>query len=469
MVKCEFENFHHPTRNREIRNFLVGVQGEFVAGRFLLIGLFFAALAFYGSLLPIDYQPIDWTDSVRRWREIPWYQLGIERRADWIANALVMIPSAFFLTGAACMFHPAFAFRLLLSSLAGIGLAVLVVGIEFVQIWFPPRTVSQNDVLAGWIGVAIGIGIWWLLGDLLIHYSKSLRASKDLQKQISWLVGAICLGVVVYSLFPFDLVTSREEFEEKIGLGRVGWGFFSFSMASLGTWKGPILSLLKLVPFGVYLGMRPAKVLPWGWILLIPLWIEIAQVPIYSKFACVSDVFAGWAGGLIGWWLATRRERWMPWVDRWWFWRGGWIAATFLFSVAYFLRSRSGNRVAMDLEERVSFFFQYPFTYYYFGSEYESVTRILSKGAVFFVLGMLQGLDIRASGYRIAFWTLFAVVLWGFSAGMVMEATRLLMGWGISDSTDLIIYSVAAWLGAYSVRMLPEKLKVATEDWISKK
>lgn len=449
--------FFLPIGNRSIRNPLQARRGVFVAGRFLWIGLFFAAMAFYGSLLPIDYQPVDWVETLRRWRDLSWIQLGIERRADWVANGLVMIPSAFCLTAAAGLYWSNLTVRLLMTSLVGVGLGALVALIEFVQIWFPPRTVSKNDIAAGWIGVLVGIVLWWLLGSRLVRSYEKFRQSRDLTVQISWLFAAVCIGVILYSIFPFDVITSRQEFNEKLRLGRLSSGISSFSIRSFFTKEGPVLSLLKLIPFGVYLGLRPSKILPWGWLLLIPALIELAQIPIFSKFARLSDVFAGWAGGLIGWWLATKREWWMPWVDRWWFWRGGWIVATLFFSVAYLWRSRSGNRGAMDLEERVSFFFQYPFTYYYFGSEYESVTRILSKGAVFFIIGLLQGFDIRASGCRIAFWTLLTVVLWGFSAGMVVEATRLLLGWGISDSTDLIIYSVAAWLGAYSVRLLPEK------------
>jgi hypothetical protein len=114
----------------------------------------------------------------------------------------------------------------------------------------------------------------------------------------------------------------------------------------------------------------------------------------------------------------------------------------------------------MGLEERLSIFFQYPFTFYYFGSEYESVARILSKGAVFFLLGLLQGLDIRASGLRIGFWPLLTAVLWAFGVGVVVETIRLMLGRGIPDSTDLIIYCTAGWLGAYSVRLLPEKIRV---------
>jgi VanZ family protein len=417
-------------------------------------------MAFYGSLLPIHYQPIDWVDSFRKWNQIPWYQLGIERRADWVANALVMIPSAFFLTGAAYLCYPSWPIRLLLSGVVGAGLMILVPVIEFVQLWFPPRTVSQNDVLAGWIGVVLGIGMWWVFGHRLIRSFERFRSTSDLERQIGWLVGAICLGTIAYSLFPFDLVTNRQEFHEKIRLGRLDWRFFPKSFASFFTKEGPLLSLMKLLPFGVFLGLRSSKALHLVWLLAIPFLIELSQIPIYSKYARLSDAFAGCVGAFLGWWLAKSREKWIPWVDRWWFWRGGWMAATVLFSIAYVWRSRSSAKAGMGLEERLSIFFQYPFTFYYFGSEYESVARILSKGAVFFFIGLLQGLDVRASGLRISFWPLLTAVLWAFGVGVVVETIRLMLGRGIPDSTDLIIYCAAGWLGAYTVRLLPEKLGI---------
>jgi hypothetical protein len=47
-------------------------------------------------------------------------------------------------------------------------LAAVVFGIELVQVWFPPRTVSQNDIFAGWCGAAGGMLAWVFFGETLV-------------------------------------------------------------------------------------------------------------------------------------------------------------------------------------------------------------------------------------------------------------------------------------------------------------
>jgi hypothetical protein len=66
----------------------------------LTLGIVSVTLLIYASLLPLNYQPLDWTQTIQRWNNIPWLQLGVYRRSDWIANGLVVIPSGFLLTGA---------------------------------------------------------------------------------------------------------------------------------------------------------------------------------------------------------------------------------------------------------------------------------------------------------------------------------------------------------------------------------
>jgi hypothetical protein len=47
-------------------------------------------------------------------------------------------------------------------------LAAVVFGIELVQVWFPPRTVSQNDIFAGWCGAVGGMLAWVFFGGTLV-------------------------------------------------------------------------------------------------------------------------------------------------------------------------------------------------------------------------------------------------------------------------------------------------------------
>ena len=69
-----------------------------------LSGVFVCYLIFviYGSLVPLEFQAISRTEALRRFSEIPWLDLGIASRADWVANCLLFIPLAFLAQGVSC-------------------------------------------------------------------------------------------------------------------------------------------------------------------------------------------------------------------------------------------------------------------------------------------------------------------------------------------------------------------------------
>jgi hypothetical protein len=86
-----------------------------------------------------------------RFGAIPFLQLGIGSRADWVANLLLFIPLSFLWMGA--LAAGGSTLRTLMAALALVPLAAaLSVGIEFTQLFFPQRTVSRNDILAETLG-----------------------------------------------------------------------------------------------------------------------------------------------------------------------------------------------------------------------------------------------------------------------------------------------------------------------------
>ena len=67
---------------------------------FRVAALAYAALAIYGSLVPLRYESIAWTDAVARFRDLPYLTLGPGSRADWVSNILLFVPLTFLLLGA---------------------------------------------------------------------------------------------------------------------------------------------------------------------------------------------------------------------------------------------------------------------------------------------------------------------------------------------------------------------------------
>ena len=93
--------------------------------------------------------------------------------------------------------------------------------VEFVQIFFSPRTVSLNDLLAETLGTVGGIGLWgfgrWRIVRLLDAFAEGGRPS------VLSVIAAYSLFYGALSLFPYDFIVSAEELAWKLESGNYGW------------------------------------------------------------------------------------------------------------------------------------------------------------------------------------------------------------------------------------------------------
>ena len=72
--------------------------------------------------------------------------------------------------------------------------------LEFTQLWFPPRTVSQNDVVAETLGAALGVVLWLAVGQPLGEWLRSAGARQRRPVE-RWLVMYLA-GFALYSVLP---------------------------------------------------------------------------------------------------------------------------------------------------------------------------------------------------------------------------------------------------------------------------
>lgn len=177
----------------------------------------YSLFVIYGSLVPLEFNnALPFETAVSQFENIRLLHIGTEHRADWIANILLYIPLAF---GASASFsgikNPLLRTLISASILAsGIGLAF---AIEFTQLFFPPRTVSINDLVAESIGTFVGILGWQFSGSYFSNLYRHLLHSSLFSAQ-----AAIIFYVLIYSascLFPFDFVTSMDELNAKLQIG----------------------------------------------------------------------------------------------------------------------------------------------------------------------------------------------------------------------------------------------------------
>ena len=159
----------------------------------------------YGSLVPLEFRPVELADAWARFRDIRYLALSAGARADWIANGVLY----FFLglVWSAVVSQRRRARPVLLR--VWLGCCGLAVAIEFAQVFFPPRTVSLNDLIAEAIGAAVGILLWRLSGGVFAGLVRRITAGGPSAFRSA--IIAYLLGYAFLSLFPFDFVISGVE------------------------------------------------------------------------------------------------------------------------------------------------------------------------------------------------------------------------------------------------------------------
>ena len=135
----------------------------------------------------------------------------------------------------------------------------LAVGVEFTQLFFPPRTLSQNDLMAEVIGSVLGL----ILATRFSGWFASVIASllQDSQRLFRLSLDAYVFAYFAFALFPFDFLLSASEIATKANSN--GWGWL---LAGRGT--RPSIVVLRLV-------VEIVLTVPLGW--WMARWIQARQ------------------------------------------------------------------------------------------------------------------------------------------------------------------------------------------------
>ena len=366
--------------------------------------LSFAAFAVYGSWVPLNFRPLPWAEAVARFRAIPFLHLSIGSRADWVANILLFVPIGF--CGlAACVCDRRSRLLKSAAALAVMGFcAALSVSVEFSQLWFPGRTVSQNDIVAETIGGAAGVALWLLLGERLTGWIRSFAVRSASRRQFDWLLQAYLLGLVLYSLFPLDLTISPAELWHKYREGKFRLVPFADVQFTVEGCFALASNVLLFVPVGMLAatafrgpGQRSRPLL--GSLLAglaVAGGIELAQTFVYSRYVDATELITAAVGIAAG--AAWRRSQLARPNDaslcptR----RRGLASLHLLAFVAYAAFLAAFFLLPFDfmedegrIQRRWQNFFGVPLTSLYWSTEYNALTQVLRKGLLFAPLGYL--------------------------------------------------------------------------------
>lgn len=416
--------------------------------------LLWTVFVVYGSLVPLDFHPIPWDLAWHKLRTAPMLNLGIESRADWVANGVLYLPVGFLSAAMLAGRAPGAVHRLLAAGMAMAWGVALALAVEFAQTAFPPRTVSRNDLLAESIGTLLGV-------VLALPGGGRFRAMLSSYSHGGWTLARRLAPfyVLVYpalALFPFDLLVSAAEWQAKLDGPSVG-----IALAPSAWALGPVKLVAKLavetlaaLPLGglwAAWALRRGRVagqaaraatVVWPAALvgtLVGLLIELAQLAIASGQSQGLSVLTrtlGFALGAAAWQRqdALSAEALRATLRRW---TGALLLALLALLTLYngafigpwLAPDQAWQRLLADVH------FQ-PFYYHYYTTEMRALISLLAVSLSYAPLGVLGW----AWHVRPGMVALMALLL-----SLLMEASKLPALGTHPDPSNLWIAAAAAW------------------------
>jgi VanZ family protein len=419
------------------------------SGLLWLAALVYIAFVIYGSLLPLDFRALPWDEAVARFGEIPWLELGVDSRADWVANLILYIPLGYLLLGALAGHNksPAvWTLSLLVSGLLIVGMAL---SIEFAQLFFPPRTVSLNDLYAEFVGGTLGMLLWWLAGRPLSgvwrHFTQGGSAAVN-----AFLIG-YALVYLFLSLFPYDFLMNMAEWKSHLASGKTGWLFAG--NCGLGCGAKLVPEMLAAIPFGLLLGNRSGRLSlasAAGAGALLGLMIEVLQLGIASGTSQGASIFSRAAGVGLGAWLPVLFSQWNDRRMRTWV-RAGLVLAIVPYAIGLALLNRWFSAPWMNADTAIARLAEIrfiPFYYHYYTSEAVALVSLLFQSGLYGCMGV--GLWLWHQGARRKPQGPLIPALLALFAALVIEAGKLFVPGQHPDPTNLLIALIAGG-GCYAI------------------
>ncbi|MGA9991935.1 MAG: VanZ family protein, partial [Thiobacillaceae bacterium] len=444
--------------------------------------LFFLALLYfvfviYGSLVPLHFHAQPWAQAVARFRGIPYLDLGIGSRADWVANILLFIPLAFLWLGA--MWPQGLLTRSMVTLVVLAAGVALSVGIEFTQIFFPPRTVSINDIIAESMGTVIGIVGWWAFGDRLSRWYADWRTIKEPATFAERLAWAYVAAVYIYGVLPLDLTISAVEIFHKWREGKLilipfgglppepSLALFNVTMDAL-MWAPPAF-------FWQISGKR-SRLRVWVMTIGGATLLEVLQLFVYSRVTDVTEVITAALGGGAGVLLGAKYVASLrPGVEI----KGttatsdiiktllplalalSWmIGLAVLFWYPFHFRTDGAF-----LRERLhNFMTRVPFEAYYYGTEYRAATEVLHKVLFFIPLGAILAWFVSRLKWMWRGYATFLSLVLIACAALVIVAGRLALPEKNPDSMDIVLQWLGGVLGFVIVRVILSRKLLAVKS-----
>jgi len=230
-------------------------------GRFAGWAIAYALFIAYASTIVgpsgFNFVPVDPEVAWRMFKATPYITSDAGPRADWIANLLMLVPMGVLATGA---FWPRRE-RMLRWLAAGAALfccLLFVLSIKYLQLFFPPRTVTLNYIEAQSLGSLLGVALFWAGYDRLFLLLSAMWGNG--RRFLMIVCGIYAVALLLFFLFPFDFVLSTQELRERAAI--LPQQLFSWPGAGLSTMHRAVWILAgsaATAPLGVFLALRSTR------------------------------------------------------------------------------------------------------------------------------------------------------------------------------------------------------------------
>jgi hypothetical protein len=219
-------------------------------GHFAVLAALYGLAILYCSLMlgpdGLHYVPLSAAEAWQRFRAVHFVANASDQRADWIANAIMTIPLAYLVNGALSPGSK--------TGRAGIAFVICVafiLGAKYAQLFFPPRTVTLNYIVAQSLGAVLGVALFRFAHRRFFPVVRSMYQDGD---GLVIVLGAYTLLLAAFTLMPFDIALSP---------GDLGARFADLSLSivpgfghHLGYRVGLVLAdAVAMIPVGMFLAV----------------------------------------------------------------------------------------------------------------------------------------------------------------------------------------------------------------------
>jgi len=429
-----------------------------------LLALLYALMIAYGSTIigpaGMNYVPLDSTEALHRLLAMPLVNNDSSQRSDWMGNLLMLVPLGWLL---GATFSPPFATRRNLSAPAAVFAFIVCVGfilvVKYAQLFFPPRTVTLNYVIAQTIGAAAGILLAGRLRSPLAKLSMELGRLESLLVALRIYTGLL----LVFMLMPLDFALSVDDVMTQLdkipntltyfaGEGRPPEVRIALLAASM-IQTMPVGAMLSLLSRGrVYVGRSITAVTGIGFLIMFV--VYAATTMVISGSASLPGVVTRTIGIALGAWAMHWLARRNP--DRL---RDDLADAVPLLVPVYLLTVLAANGLLSlnwttpaDASDQFYDLGLLPLFNYYIVTKAQAAKNIVGHVALYAPIGVMVWLRAYHGGGRVKSFVLATLL------SAIVEIGRFLRPGLVPDINAVPLAGIAAWVAASLMPMLWQML-----------